>query len=251
MYETKPFKAERTHSRFLELGTGNWEMNCNYGDFSYVETCWLSKEEINKYISCLFFLGQKCSTNTILPPLPLLKVVASWINQTPDLCLMTLPSTLLTAGRLRGSFLPPESTPLPSGPLLGLLRWAVLMPLARDFSVSGRQAQHESRLLCSQLHLAIIQAFLLASKNEENPQEEMELEPGEVMDESDSRHLIKASDLKELSQDMIKLIDNSRALELNKAVIDQQVQLSIDRFAQTLQVAMATSCLSATKGKLM
>lgn len=195
--------------------------------------------------------GQKCSTNTILPPLPLLKVVASWINQTPDLCLMTLPSTLLTAGRLRGSFLPPESTSLPSGPLLGLLRWAVLMPLARDFSVSGRQAQHESRLLCSQLHLAIIQAFLLASKNEENPQEEMELEPGEVMDESDSRHLIKASDLKELSQDMIKLIDNSRALELNKAFIDQQVQLSIDRFAQTLQVAMATSCLSATKDELL
>ena len=122
------------------------------------------------------------------------------------------------------------------------------MPLARDFSMSGRQAQHESRLLCSQLHLAIIQAFLLASKNEENPQDEMELEPGEVMDESDSRHLIKASDLKELSQDMIKLIDNSRALELNKAIIDQQVQLSVDRFAQTLQVAMATSCLSATKG---
>ena len=78
----------------------------------------------------------------------------------------------------------------------------------------------------------------------------MELEPGEVMDESDSRHLIKGTDLKELTQDMSKLIDRLKTAELNHSIIDQQVQLSMDRFAQTLQVAIATGCLSSSKGNL-
>lgn len=194
--------------------------------------------------------GDESSANTKLPPTTILKVVASWISKTPDLCLITCSSSLLTAGRLRGSVLIPESTSLPTGPLLGLLRWVVLMPLSSDFAGSNRHTQHETRLLYSQLHLAIIQAFLLASKNEENPQDEMELEPGEVMDESDSRHLIKGTDLKEMSQDMKKLIDKLRTLDLNNGIIDQQVQLSLDRFAQTLQVAIATGCLSATKDEL-
>lgn len=174
--------------------------------------------------------------------------MASWVSKSPDLCLTACPTTLLTAGRLRGSVAPSESTPLPSGPILGLLRWVVLMPLATDCVTSLRHTEHESRLLYSQLHLAIIQAFLLAGKGEETPQDEMELEPGEVMDESDSRHLIRGTDLRELTQDMTKLMDKFKTVESNRSIVDQQVQLSLDRFAQTLQVAIATGCLSATKG---
>ncbi|KAJ7381628.1 hypothetical protein OS493_040037 [Desmophyllum pertusum] len=125
------------------------------------------------------------------------------------------------------------------------------MPLACDNAVSDGHTHHESRLLYSQLHLAIIQAFLLAGKDKEDPQEEMELEPGEVMDESDSRHLIKGGDLKELTQDMTKLIEKFKTVEFNDNVIEQQVQLSMDRFAQTLQVAMATGSLSAAKDELL
>lgn len=184
------------------------------------------------------------------PPLSLLKVVASWVGKNPDLCLLTCPTSLLTAGCLRGSLAPAEPTPLPLGPILGLLRWVVLMPLACDSAICDRHSYHESRLLYSQLHLAIIEAFLLAGKDKEDPQEEMELEPGEVMDESDSRHLIKGTDLKELTQDMSKLIDRLKTAEFNHSIIDQQVQLSMDRFAQTLQVAIATGCLSSSKGNL-
>ena len=50
MHKRKPFKAEQTYSWFLELGAGNGEVNCNYGDFPYVETCWLSEEEVNEYL---------------------------------------------------------------------------------------------------------------------------------------------------------------------------------------------------------
>lgn len=176
--------------------------------------------------------------------------MASWVGNNPDLCLLTCPTNLLTAGRLRGSVAPPEPTPLPLGPILGLLRWVVLMPLACDSTTSDGHTHHESRLLYSQLHLAIIQAFLSAGKDKEDPQDEMELEPGEVMDESDSRHLIKGTDLRELTQDMSKLIDKLKTEEFNLSIIDQQVQLSVDRFAQTLQVAMSTGCLSAAKGNI-
>ena len=124
----------------------------------------------------------------------------------------------------------------------------VLIPLVGSSAARDGHTLHETRLLCSQLHLAIIQAFLLAGKNEENPQDEMELEPGEVMDESDSRHLIKGTDLKQLTQDMTKLIDKLKNVDFNHSITEQQVQLSLDRFAQTLQVAIATGCLSATKG---
>lgn len=185
------------------------------------------------------------------PPLSLLKVVASWVGKNPDLCLLTCPTSLLTAGCLRGSLAPAEPTPLPLGPILGLLRWVVLMPLACDSITCDRHTYHESRLLYSQLHLAIIEAFLLAGKDKEDPQDEMELEPGEVMDESDSHHLIKGTDLKELTQDMSKLIDRLKTAEFSHSIIDQQVQLSIDRFAQTLQVAIATGCLSSTKDELV
>ena len=204
----------------------------------------------NSAFICKFYIsGDKSSSDSNIPPPSLLKVVASWVSNSPDLCLTTCPTALLTAGRLRGSLAPPESTPLPSGPVLGLLRWVVLMPLASYFAASDAHTLHESRLLYSQLHLAIIQAFLCASKEEENPQDEMELEPGEVMDESDSRHLIKGTDLRELTRDMTKLIDKFKTVEFNHSFSDQQVQLSLDRFAQTLQVAIATGCLSATKGK--
>lgn len=195
--------------------------------------------------------GDKSSTNSNVPPASLLKVVASWISKNPDLCLVTCPSALLTAGRLRGSLSPPESTPLPPGPILGFLRWVVLMPLVSDCASSDRHTQHEARLLYSQLHLAIIQAFLLAGKNEDNTQDELELEPGEVMDESDSRHLIKGADLKELTRDMISLIAKLKTVGFNKGVFDQKVQLSLDRFAQTLQVAIATGCLSTSKDELL
>ena len=190
------------------------------------------------------------SGSSNVPPLSLLKVVASWISDNPDLCLTTCPAALLAAGRLRGSLAPPESTPLPSGPILGLLRWVVLMPLAGNYSTIDGHTQRELRLLYSQLHLAIIQAFLSAGKNEENPQDEMELEPGEVMDESDSSHLIKGADLRELTQDIINLIEKIKTAEFKHSFVDQQVQLSLDRYAQTLQVAIATGCVSASKGEL-
>lgn len=191
------------------------------------------------------------SGSSNVPPLSLLKVVASWISDNPDLCLTTCPAALLTAGRLRGSLAPPESTPLPSGPILGLLRWVVLMPLAGNYSAIDGHTQRELRLLYSQLHLAIIQAFLSAGKNEENPQDEMELEPGEVMDESDSSHLIKGAALRELTQDMINLIEKIKTAEFKLSFVDQQVQLSLDRYAQTLQVAIATGCVSASKDELV
>lgn len=209
----------------------------------FFQTC---KEHITK--PCISD-ERSSSGSSNQPPLSLLKVVASWVGNNPDLCLLTCPTNLLSAGRLRGSLAPPEPTPLPLGPILGLLRWIVLMPLASD-SISDGHTHHESRLLYSQLHLAIIQAFLSAGKDKEDPQDEMELEPGEVMDESDSRHLIKGTDLKELTRDMSKLIGKLKTEELNHSIIDQQVQLSVDRFAQTLQVAMATGCLSAAKGNI-
>lgn len=48
----------------------------------------------------------------------------------------------------------------------------------------------------------------------------MELEFGEVMDESDFRYFIKGIDLKEMSQDMKKLIDKLRILDFNNGIID-------------------------------
>lgn len=81
----------------------------------------------------------------------------------------------------------------------------------------------------------------------------MELEPGEVMDESDTlRHLLDSKDLKRLTDSMVKLIDCLNEIEdVEPEARSDAVNTSIDRIAQIIQVSIATGCLSSSKGKWM
>ena len=106
------------------------------------------------------------------------------------------------------------------------------------------------KLLYSQLHLAILQALLLVRKQpaESNLSDQMELEPGEVEDE-DSDNLITGADLRLLAGHIVAMWSQLLKDEtIDGCIREQNVQLSLDRLAETVQVAMTTGNLSSNKG---
>ena len=76
----------------------------------------------------------------------------------------------------------------------------------------------------------------------------MELEPGEVEDE-DGDHLITGTDLRMLASDIKDF--SSQLLHdetINGSLKQYNVQLSLDRFAEIIQIAMTTGNLLSNKG---
>ena len=124
-----------------------------------------------------------------------------------------------------------------------------MLPLINTKSRQHEQAE-KAKLLHSQLHLAILQTFLAAGSDKGNLQEE--LEPGEVEDDADMQHLIRGDELTDLATDMLDLIGSVKNdITTDSDLVNDQIQLALDRFAQIIQVAIATGCLSCRKGVIM
>lgn len=174
----------------------------------------------------------------LIPPLDLLEVVVGWILEDPRLTLITFLNT-------------PIATNLPIGfleltPLTGLIRWCVKAPLAckqrkKPCLADGHGhakapkdpvgPERDSPLLYSQLHLSVLQVLLLlqAHLTEKNLYGRL--------------GLILFDHMVPLVEDVNRLAD-----ELNPLNASAEIELSLDRLAQALQVAMASGALLCTRG---
>lgn len=174
----------------------------------------------------------------LIPPLDLLEMIVTWIFEDPRLILITFLNTPIAASLPIG-FL--ELTPL-----TGLVRWCVKAPLAykrkkkpslSNGHVASKAAQDaagadgDPHLLYSKLHLSVLQVLMVLQVHltEKNLYGRLGLI---------------------LFDHMVPLVEeiNRLADELNPLHASQEIELSLDRLAQALQVAMASGALLCTRG---
>ncbi|GAB5582667.1 adhesion G protein-coupled receptor L3 isoform X26 [Prionailurus iriomotensis] len=176
----------------------------------------------------------------LIPPLDLLEMIVSWIFEDPRLILITFLNTPIAANLPIG-FL--ELTPL-----TGLIRWCVKAPLAykrkKKPSLSNGHVttkvtkdsggmDRDPHLLYSKLHLNVLQVLMMLQVHltEKNLYGRLGLV---------------------LFDHMVPLVEeiNRLADELNPLNASQEIELSLDRLAQALQVAMASGALLCTRDDL-
>ncbi|XP_017389289.1 uncharacterized protein C7orf26 homolog isoform X1 [Cebus imitator] len=181
------------------------------------------------------------SSDDLIPPMDLLEMIVNWIFEDPRLILITFLNTPIAANLPIG-FL--ELTPL-----VGLIRWCVKAPLAykrkkkpplTNGHVSNKVAKdpgvgmdRDSHLLYSKLHLSVLQVLMTLQLHltEKNLYGRLGLI---------------------LFDHMVPLVEeiNRLADELNPLNASQEIELSLDRLAQALQVAMASGALLCTRDDL-
>ncbi|VFV43778.1 Hypothetical predicted protein [Lynx pardinus] len=180
------------------------------------------------------------SSDDLIPPLDLLEMIVSWIFEDPRLILITFLNTPIAANLPIG-FL--ELTPL-----TGLIRWCVKAPLAykrkkKPSLSNGHVAtkvtkdsggmDRDPHLLYSKLHLNVLQVLMMLQVHltEKNLYGRLGLV---------------------LFDHMVPLVEeiNRLADELNPLNASQEIELSLDRLAQALQVAMASGALLCTRDDL-
>lgn len=166
-------------------------------------------------------------------------MIVSWIFEDPRLILITFLNTPIAANLPIG-FL--ELTPL-----TGLIRWCVKAPLAykrkKKPSLSNGHVttkvtkdsggmDRDPHLLYSKLHLNVLQVLMMLQVHltEKNLYGRLGLV---------------------LFDHMVPLVEeiNRLADELNPLNASQEIELSLDRLAQALQVAMASGALLCTRGE--
>nr|KAF6447668.1 hypothetical protein HJG63_012053 [Rousettus aegyptiacus] len=229
--------------------------------------------------SRMSLLGKLVSMAVAVCRVPVLECAASWLQRTPvvycvrlaralvdDYCCLvpgsvqTLKQIFSASPRFCCQFITSvtalydlSSANLPIGfleltPLTGLIRWCVKAPLAykrkkkpslSNGHVTSKAAQdsggmdRDSHLLYSKLHLSILQVLMMLQVHltEKNLYGRLGLI---------------------LFDHMVPLVEeiNRLADELNPLNASQEIELSLDRLAQALQVAMASGALLCTRDDL-
>jgi hypothetical protein len=166
-------------------------------------------------------------------------MIVTWIFEDPRLILITFLNTPIAANLPIG-FL--ELTPL-----IGLIRWCVKAPLAykrkkkpclsnghisnKVTKDPGAGMDRDCHVLYSKLHLSVLQVLMTLQLHltEKNLYGRLGLI---------------------LFDHMVPLVEevNRLADELNPLNASQEIELSLDRLAQALQVAMASGALLCTRG---
>ncbi|XP_037596284.1 uncharacterized protein C7orf26 homolog isoform X2 [Cebus imitator] len=230
--------------------------------------------------SRMSLLGKLVSMAVAVCRIPVLECAASWLQRTPvlycvrlakalvdDYCclvpgsIQTLKQIFSASPRFCCQFITSvtalydlSSANLPIGfleltPLVGLIRWCVKAPLAykrkkkpplTNGHVSNKVAKdpgvgmdRDSHLLYSKLHLSVLQVLMTLQLHltEKNLYGRLGLI---------------------LFDHMVPLVEeiNRLADELNPLNASQEIELSLDRLAQALQVAMASGALLCTRDDL-
>ena len=165
-------------------------------------------------------------------------MIVNWICEDPRLILITFLNTPIAANLPIG-FL--ELTPL-----TGLIRWCVKAPLAykrkkkpplanghvtAKVTKDSAGLDRDSHLLYSKLHLSVLQVLMMLQ--------------GHLTEKNLYGRLGLI-----LFDHMVPLVEeiNRLADELNPLNASQEIELSLDRLAQALQVAMASGALLCTRG---
>ncbi|XP_075876854.1 integrator complex subunit 15 [Nelusetta ayraudi] len=177
------------------------------------------------------------STEELTPPLELLQIIVSWIQDDLRLVLITFLNTPLSGNQPINS--------LDVTPLGGLVRWCVKAPLAyrgdKKLALTNGATESESEVgpLFSTLHLSVLQVFLLLPT---------------ILNEKGlfgRLSLLQMDSLATLTSELSRLLDLADK-QTHKSSADTQTlsQLTLDRLAQALQVAMANGALLCSREDL-
>ncbi|XP_052263746.1 integrator complex subunit 15-like isoform X2 [Dreissena polymorpha] len=174
-------------------------------------------------VSTLFTCNFVTALTTIYPytdaskssPLELLECIVDWISADPCLC-----SDSVRLVRIQSSF---------TCPLAGLIRWCILGPIVTMATNDGngtekKSVTHDSKLLSlfSKLHLGVLLSL--------QAYQSMELK----------EHLFSFGDMNIVSKTLAAFY---RGGQCSEDMLDV-VNVSVDRLAQTLQMALTTKALS-------
>ncbi|XP_013869285.1 integrator complex subunit 15 isoform X2 [Austrofundulus limnaeus] len=176
-------------------------------------------------------------SSELVPPLELLQMIVSWIQEDPRLVLITFLNTPLSGSQPISSL---DVTPLGS-----LVRWCVKAPLAyrneKKQVLANRSADSEPdpRPLFSALHLSVLQVFMLLPN---------------VLNEKGlfgRLALLQMESVAALTSDLSRLLDQAdKHAHTSAAGAQVPPQLALDRLAQALQVAMASGALLCSREDL-
>lgn len=177
------------------------------------------------------------TSEELTPPLELLQMIVSWIQDDPRLVLITFLNTPLSGNQ-------PISS-LDVTPLGGLVRWCVKAPLAyrreKKQALTNGSGESETEVgpLFSALHLSVLQVFMLLPN---------------ILSEKGllgRLALLQMDSLASLTSDLSRLLDQSdKHTHMSSADIHVVSQLALDRLAQALQVAMANGALLCSREDL-
>ncbi|XP_061151790.1 integrator complex subunit 15 isoform X1 [Syngnathus typhle] len=177
------------------------------------------------------------TSEELIPPLELLQMIVSWIQDDPHLVLVTFLNTPLSGSQPLSSF---DVTPLG-----GLVRWCVKAPLSyrrdkKQASVhSSSESEQEVTGLFSALHLSVLQVFVLLPN---------------ILNEKGifgRLALLQMDSLASLVSDLSRQSDQAdKHTHTSAADIHALTQLALDRLAQALQVAMANGALLCSREDL-
>ncbi|XP_046897774.1 uncharacterized protein C7orf26 homolog [Hypomesus transpacificus] len=180
------------------------------------------------------------SSGELCPPVDLVSMVMSWLQEDPSLILITFLNTPVSASQ-------PISS-LDLTPLAGLVRWCVKAPLAyrREGKPSLTNGTTDVGALFSALHLSVLQVLLLL--------------PAVLTDKGilGRLALLQLDQLSLLTSDLARLLENTHShthadtlSDIHAdALGDTHAQLCVDRLAQALQVSMATGALLCSREEL-
>lgn len=177
------------------------------------------------------------TSEELTPPLELLQMIVSWIQDDPRLVLITFLNSPLSGSQ--------PITSLDVTPLGGLVRWCIKAPLvySRDkkqvLTNGSPENEPEPGPLFSALHLSVLQVFMLLPTilNEKGLYGRLAL--------------LQVESLAALTSDLSRLLDQADKHMLTSSADTHSLsQLALDRLAQALQVAMASGALLCSREDL-
>nr|XP_018912841.1 PREDICTED: uncharacterized protein C7orf26 homolog isoform X1 [Bemisia tabaci] len=152
-------------------------------------------------------------------PENLVALITKWLTEHPSLCYTAIITNLQPA-------LPLGGIPMPAlTPYVGLLKWCICCPLNNNTSS-----------LYSQLHLALLQSLEESFHSELIPQ---------------PRNIIPVQILSSFIPILVNKVKQLSKQHPNDSEVEKNIQLSLDRLAQAIQVALATESLFGNKEDLL
>ncbi|XP_004567244.1 integrator complex subunit 15 [Maylandia zebra] len=177
------------------------------------------------------------TSEELTPPLELLQMIVSWIQDDPHLVLITFLNSPISGSQ--------PITSLDVTPLGGLVRWCIKAPLvySRDKkqALTNGSSENEPEVgpLFSALHLSVLQVLMLLPN---------------ILNEKGlfgRLALLQMESLAALTSDLSRLLDQAdKHTHTSSADTLALSQLALDRLAQALQVAMASGALLCSREDL-
>ena len=181
-----------------------------------------------------------------IPPMPLMKIVGSWLSSSPKDFTSRKPHEFLLLPSIYNFQEDPKLQKKTLCSISGLLSWSVLSPLFAGIKINNKViGSEEIKRVSSLLHYGILNYFSMHRKSDTSASgDEDDLEPGEVSEEPKPMELIFESNIK----DVITHLDDT-VERLTDEITKEKLGESIDRLAQIIQISKWSGCFLPTSKK--